>query len=171
MGNNIILIGYRGTGKSSVAELVAASTNRTVFHMDDEITERAGCSIREFVTERGWDAFRDLEAQVAREASALSDTVIDTGGGVVGREDNMACLTASGTVVWLRAAADTIRERIASETGRPSLTGDKSALDEIEDMLQEREPMYEKYASSEVPTDGRTLGEIANDIITIDCGA
>ncbi|MCP4641487.1 MAG: shikimate kinase, partial [bacterium] len=68
---NAVLIGFRGCGKSSIAELVAECTNRSVFRMDDAIGERAGCAIPDFVKEHGWDAFWELESEVAQEAAAL----------------------------------------------------------------------------------------------------
>ncbi len=169
--NNAILMGFRGTGKSSVAELVAMATNREAYHMDDVIVERAGRSIPELVEEKGWEAFRDIETAVAQEAAASSNLVIDTGGGVVLREENMTRLKASGTVFWLSAASDTIRSRIQDDTQRPSLTGMKSSTEEVDELLAERTPLYEQYADHVIHTDGRTLGEIASEIIDIVCGA
>lgn len=166
---NVILIGYRGTGKSSVAELVAVSTDRQVLHMDDSIVERTGCSISAFVAAHGWARFRDLESEVVREAASMSNTVVDTGGGVILREENVEQLKSTGPVFWLRAHATTIKARIQESVDRPSLTGQKSFLDEVEEVLKLREPLYASYADYTVETDNRTLGEIAEDIINILC--
>jgi shikimate kinase len=167
---NAVLIGFRGTGKSSIAELVALCTDRSVYRMDDEIVKRAGCAIPDFVKEHGWDAFWELESEVAQEAAALNDAVIDTGGGVVQRPDNVAQLKATGPVFWLTAHVDTIRERIKEETHRPSITGKKSFLDEVAEVLEARLPMYEDAADHIIETDGRTLGEIADEVVAILCG-
>jgi len=167
---NVVLVGFRGTGKSSVAELVAMATDRGVFHMDATISERAGSSIPEFVERRGWDAFWALESEVADEAAKTKNTVIDTGGGVIRRDENMTSLKSTGSVFWLTAHATTIKERIRDETHRPSLTGRKSFLDEVDEILEAREPVYARYADYIIETDGRTLSEIANDIIHIVCG-
>jgi shikimate kinase len=167
---NVVLIGYRGTGKSSVAELVAATLDYEVVHMDDLICERTGKSIPELVEEKGWDAFFDEESRVAQEVGARDGVVVDTGGGVIRREENMAHLTRNGMVFWLRAAAETIRSRIQDDTNRPSLTGKKSFVEEVDEVLQGREPVYEQYADHVLETDGRTLGDIANDVVEIVCG-
>jgi shikimate kinase len=153
-----------------VAELVALCTNRAVFRTDDAVVERAGCSIPEFVEQHGWDAFWDLESAVVAEASRLRDVVIDTGGGVVRRPRNMALLKESGQVFWLTAHADTIKDRIKEDGGRPSLTGERSLLEEVADVLEARLPLYQEHADHVIETDGRTLGEIADEIVRILCG-
>lgn len=168
---NVVLIGYRGTGKSSVAELVAMCSNMQVYRMDDEIERRAGCSIVELVREKGWDEFRRVEEEVAREAGALDNYVIDAGGGVVQRPDNVAALKANGALFWLTASADTIKERIAGDAARPPLTGGKSILEEVDEMLAARLPLYAEAADHVIETEGRTLGEIANEIVDIVCMA
>ncbi|HOJ31949.1 MAG TPA: shikimate kinase [Candidatus Hydrogenedentes bacterium] len=167
---NIILIGFRGTGKSSVAELVAMATNRDVFHMDSAIAELAKCPTAQFVKEKGWEAFWELEQRVAQEAAQKQNTVIDTGGGVIRHEDHMAALKKTGVVFWLTAQPSTIRERLSEFKDRPSITPHRSFLDEVEEVLEAREPFYAQYADHQIPTDNRTLGEIANDIIQIVCG-
>lgn len=167
--DNVILVGFRGTGKSSVAELVALATNRSVYHMDDAISSRAGCSIAEFVERYGWETFWKLEADVVAEVAERRGLVIDTGGGVVRHEEGMRRLKASGAVFWLTARPSTIKERIRQETERPSLTGRKSFLDEVEEVLEAREPLYSRYADHVVETDGRTLSEIAQEIIELMC--
>ncbi len=167
---NIVLIGFRGTGKSSVAELVAMATHLDVIHMDEEIVRRAGCSIPGFVHSHGWEAFWDIESQVAENAASMCGMVIDTGGGVIRREQNMAHLKAHGDVFWLTAPAHIIKERIKDDGGRPSITGEKSFLDEVDEVLEVREPLYAQYADHVIDTDGRTLGEIAQSILDVVCG-
>ncbi len=166
---NIVLIGFRGVGKSSIAELVALCTNRTVFRVDDEVEGRAGYSISEIVKRYGWERFWELESQVCAEAAAMKDTVIDAGGGVVQRPENVAALKASGTFFWLTAEADTIKERIQHDGGRPSITGKKSFIEEVEEILEARLPLYEAAADHVIQTDNRTLGEIADQIVEIAC--
>ena len=166
---NIVLIGFLGGGKSSIAELVALCTNRTVFRVDDEVERRAGYSISEIVKRYGWERFWELESQVCAEAAAMKDTVIDAGGGVVQRPENVAALKASGTFFWLTAEADTIKERIQHDGGRPSITGKKSFIEEVEEILEARLPLYEAAADHVIQTDNRTLGEIADQIVEIAC--
>ncbi len=167
---NAIIIGFRGTGKSSVADLIAMCTNRTALHMDEEIVKRAGSPIPEIVRNYGWETFWDLESLVATEASMLRNAVIDTGGGVIRRHTNMEQLKATGRVFWLTAEIGTIKERLRDQTDRPSLTGKKSFLDEVEEVLQGRIPLYRMYADHEVRTDGRTVSEIANEVVHLLCG-
>ena len=165
--NNIVLIGYRGTGKSSVADRIARATGRAVMHMDAEIVARAGRSIPDIVAAEGWPAFRDIESAIVREAALLTDCVLDTGGGVVEREENMRLLKQSGVVFWLQAAPDAIRARIGDAGDRPSLTGETSFTDEIDRVLARRTPVYARHADHAVATDGRTPDEIAQEILDI----
>ncbi len=165
--NNIVLIGYRGTGKSSVADRIARATGRAVLHMDAEIIARAGRSIPDIVAAEGWPAFRDIESAIVREAALLADCVLDTGGGVVEREENMRLLKQSGVIFWLQAAPDAIRARIGDAGDRPSLTGETSFTDEIDRVLARRTPLYARHADHAVATDGRTLDEIAQEILEI----
>ena len=80
---NIILIGYRGTGKSTVGQVLAARLGRQLISTDAEVVKRAGRTIPEIVTLHGWEHFRDLESQVCQELSGRADLVIDTGGGAI----------------------------------------------------------------------------------------
>ena len=168
---NIVLIGFRGVGKSSIAELVTMCTDRTVFRVDDEVEKRAGYPISEIVSRYGWARFWELESAICAEAAALKDTVIDAGGGVVQRPENVALLKTNGTFFWLTAEADTIKERIQNDGGRPSITGKKSFIEEVEEVLEARLPLYEAAADYVIRTDNRTLGEIADEIVEIACTA
>ncbi|MBN2311471.1 MAG: shikimate kinase [Candidatus Hydrogenedentes bacterium] len=168
---NAILIGYRGSGKSSVADVIAACTNRTVYHMDEAIAQRAGCGARQLVAEQGWDRFWALEAEVAQEAARLDNAVIDTGGGVIQRPENMLRLKATGPVFWLTAHVDTIKERIKDEADRPSLTGNRSFLEEVDEVLDARLPLYAHYADHLIETDHRSVSDIANDIVQMLCSS
>lgn len=168
---NIVLIGFRGVGKSSVAELVALSTNRSLLRIDDEVEKREGCSIAEIVQRQGWQRFWELETAVCAQAAAMTNTVIDTGGGVVQRPENVAALKTNGTFYWLTAEADTIKDRIKHDENRPSITGAKSFIEEVEEVLEARQPLYEAAADYVIPTDGRTLSEIAAEIVDIACAS
>lgn len=167
---NLVLIGYRGTGKSSVAELVGVTLSMPVLHMDDEVVRLVGCSIPEFVEQHGWDAFADLETQVVTEAARKENTVIDSGGGVVRRSRNMAMLKQNGTIFWLTAGVETIKERIKNESEeRPPLTDAASPVEEVEEVLYARLPVYAEYADHIIETENRTLGEIAGEIVQLSC--
>ena len=161
---NIVLIGYRGTGKSSVGQLLAERSGRTLMSTDAEVVRRAGWSIPEIVTQHGWDHFRDLESEVCRDLAGKDQLIIDTGGGAILRQDNVDHLKAKGIVFWLTAEVATISRRIGGDTQRPSLTGAKSFIEEIEEVLRERTPTYRAAADHTIATDGKTVVEIADAI-------
>ncbi|MGQ0665977.1 MAG: shikimate kinase, partial [Nitrospiraceae bacterium] len=135
---NVVLIGYRGTGKSTVGRIVAARLGRSVVSTDAEIVRIAGQTIPEIVAQQGWDYFRDLESQVCRELAGRDGLVIDAGGGAILRAQNVEALKRTGIFFWLTASVDTIARRIGRDTQRPSLTGTKSFVEEIQEVLRER---------------------------------
>lgn len=161
---NLVLVGYRGTGKSVIARRLARMLGRRVVSLDNEIVRRAGKRIPQLVAERGWDHFRDLEEQVCRHFAAEDGQILDCGGGVVEREANVAALRERGRVFWLRATPATIVARIGRDSNRPSLTGEKSFTEEVREVLQRRTPLYQAMAHDVIDTDGRTLDDIAAEI-------
>ena len=94
---NIVLIGYRGTGKSTVGRLLAARLGRELVSTDAEIVKRAQRTIPEIVAQQGWDYFRDLESDICRELASRDQLVIDTGGGAILRAQNVEALKKDGT--------------------------------------------------------------------------
>ena len=163
---NVVLIGYRGTGKSAVAHRVAKALGLVVVSLDAELVEAARKSIPEIVSERGWPGFRDLEEEVVRTFAACDGQVLDCGGGVVERENNHETLRRCGWVVWLTATVETIARRIADDDQRPSLTG-RSFTDEVAEVLERRTPLYRQLAHHEVATDDRDLDAIASEIVRL----
>lgn len=162
---NIVLIGYRGTGKSSVGKLLAERLGRELVSTDAEVIRRAKLAIPDIVKRFGWDRFRDLESEVCLELSGKDRLIIDSGGGVVLRQQNVDRLKANGVLFWLTAEVRTITERIGGDTQRPSLTGVKSFTDEIEAVLRERQPRYKAAADHVIQTDGRSLIQVAEAIL------
>ena len=161
---NVVLVGYRGTGKSAVACQLADRLGLHVVSLDEELQRKAGKSIPEIVQERGWSGFRDLEEDVVRTFAALDGQVIDCGGGVIERESNFETLRAAGPVVWLKASPQTIVARISGDDQRPSLTGTKSFTDEVVEVLTRRTPLYQRIAHHTVDTDDRTIEEVADEV-------
>lgn len=159
---NIVLIGYRGTGKSEVGQEISQLAGMDYISMDSEIVQRAGKSIPEIVEESGWEHFRDIESELAAELSERDNLIIDTGGGVIERRENIKNLKRNSTVVWLKAEVATIVERISGDTQRPSLTGGKSFTDEVSEVLERRTPLYASASDFEVVTDDKTPLEIAH---------
>jgi len=164
---NIVLIGYRGTGKSSVARMLSKKLIMSVFNMDDEITKKAGMSIPEIVEKFGWDSFRDMESEIAEQVSNLDNHIIDTGGGVILRDKNVKNLRKNSKVFWLKADITTIVERIKHGTHRPSLTDGKSFVDEIEEVLTQRKEKYEKAANYIIDTSKLSPSDVAKKIVSL----
>ncbi len=164
---NLILIGYRGAGKSSVGRLLAERLGWDLISTDAEIVRKAGLPIPDIVQRFGWDHFRNLESAVCRELADKDHLIIDTGGGAILRPQNVENLKATGSLVWLTVEVRTIIERIGGDTQRPSLTGAKSFTDEVEEVLRERQPKYQAAADHIVATDEKSLSEVADTIMAL----
>ena len=164
---NIVLIGYRGAGKSAVGRRLAARLGRKLVSTDAEIVKRAHRTIPEIVARNGWEYFRDVESDICRELADHDQLVIDTGGGAILRTHNIEALKKNGTVFWLEASVETITKRIGRDTQRPSLTGTKSFVDEIQDVLQERTPKYQAAADHVIATDERSIDQLVEAVLTL----
>lgn len=162
----LVLIGYRGTGKSAVGELLAERLRMPCIGMDAEIVRRAGMPIKEIVDNFGWPRFRDMESELVRELSARDNIVVDTGGGVIERAENIEALKGNARIVWLKASVGTIVSRIRSCDERPSLTSGKTFTDEVAEVLERRTPLYESAAQFEIDTDSLTPEQITDRIVS-----
>lgn len=164
---NLVLIGYRGTGKSAVGAIVGERLGMKCISMDEKIVERVGMSIPDFVEKHDWPAFRDVESEIARGLSGVDDVVIDSGGGVIERPENIDALHANGILIWLKASVDVIVSRIEGGTERPSLTGTGGFTDEVAEVLGRRIPKYAAAAQYEIDTDFLTPEQVADRVIEI----
>ncbi|MGH7147331.1 MAG: shikimate kinase [Nitrospiraceae bacterium] len=164
---NIVLMGYRGTGKSTVGRLLAARLGREIVSTDAEIVKRAQRTIPEIVAQEGWEYFRDLESDICRELASRDQLVIDTGGGAILRAQNVEALKKNSTVFWLTASVETIVKRIGGDNQRPSLTGTKSFVEEIQDVLRERTPKYQAAADHSIATDDRSINQLVETLLTL----
>jgi shikimate kinase len=163
----LVLIGYRGTGKSAVGKLLAKRLPMKCIAMDALIVQKAGMSIPEIVDNYGWTRFRDIESEVARELAELDNIIIDAGGGVIERLENIKALQVNSRIIWLKASIDTITSRIQGDTDRPSLTGEKSFTEEVTEVLEQRIPKYQSASQYEIDTDNLTPEQVADRIIEI----
>ena len=163
---NIVLTGYRGTGKTEVSKRLEALTGRARISTDELIVKTQGMTIPEIVERRGWDYFRDAESAVVEEVCARDGLIIDTGGGVILRAKNIQALKRGGVVFWLDAPAQIIRLRIGRDTQRPSLTGTQSFSDEIEKVLAERTPLYKETCDYRIRTDLLSAEQAAKQIFS-----
>lgn len=164
----ITLIGYRGCGKTTVAEALAGRLAWEWIDADAEIERRAGKSIREIFAESGEAAFRRQEREVTAEMLRRDRLVLAAGGGAVMDERTRREVQAAGPVVWLRAAPESLLQRIDADPStverRPNLT-DLDRRSEIEALLAERSPVYAACASIVVDTDGLSVGQIVDCIL------
>jgi shikimate kinase len=165
---NLILIGYRATGKTTLARLLAERLGWDWIDADVEIERRSGKSIARIFAEDGEPAFRDLEVEVTGDLCRRDRLVLAAGGGAPMREENREAMRASGKVVWLLARPETIYARMSGDattaSRRPSLT-DKNGLDEVAHVLAAREPVYRQSAHMTMDTEGRAPEAIVAEIV------
>ncbi len=162
--NNIYLIGFMGAGKTAVARTLSEMTKKEKVDTDDIITERVGKSISDIFSEDGEEYFRKVEREVVSSLTAENDLIVACGGGVIKSEENLAQLKRGGTVVFLYASPETVLERVSRNNRRPLLEGKKN-LSDIKAMMDERMPFYEKAYDIRIDVDGKSLEEIAEEII------
>jgi shikimate kinase len=164
---NIFLIGYRGSGKTTVARALARQIGWEWLDADAELERRAGRSIQQIFAESGEGAFRDWESAVVADLAKLDQHVIALGGGAVMRDQNRQALTGRGKVVWLKASPETLHARIAAdpttEARRPNLTG-QGGLAEIRQLLAQREPIYQACADLVLDAEAHAPDNIAAQI-------
>jgi len=165
---NVVLIGYRATGKTTVARLLAVRLGWEWIDADVEIERRAGKSIARIFAEDGEPAFRDLEADVIRVLCGRQRLVLAAGGGAPLRAESRRVMRDSGRVVWLKALPETILARMSGDVTtaarRPDLT-DRGGLEEIVQLLSQREAVYRESAHVEVDTEEKTPEGIAAEIL------
>jgi len=162
---NIVLIGMRGSGKTTVGKILAQKLGREFIGMDELITQKAGLTIPEMVARYGWSKFRDIEEEVASEVAERDNIVNATSGGVVTREKNVTKLKKMGILVWLNAGIDTLLERIGEDSERPPLVSGRTQREDMELTLNERMPLYQKAADLAIDTEDKTPEEVAEAII------
>lgn len=150
-----------------MGKIVAETLGMKYISMDARIVEKAGMPIPEIVDKHGWPGFRDMETEVARELAQNDKIVIDCGGGVIERPENIDALQVNSRIVWLKASVATIVSRIQGDTQRPSLTGGKSFTEEVEEVLERRTPKYARAANCDIDTDPLTPEQVAEKIIEI----
>ncbi len=165
---SLFLTGYRGTGKTTVAKIVADRLGWQWVDVDDQIEQAEGTTIAAIFAEKGEAAFRDLEEQVVAEICLQEKRIVALGGGAVLRDSTRQRLHEAGPVVWLTASAEVLARRIAGDATtsqrRPDLTK-LSPLDEIRHLLAEREPLYRECATVTVNTEAHSPEEIAEEIV------
>ncbi len=164
-GCRIVLIGFMGSGKTTVGKLLARKLNMSFFDIDDMIREAAGESIGDIFRYRGEAVFRELEKQSAVKASTFENCVIATGGGTLTNAESAKTLKSCGIAVYLHCSADTVYLRTENDgVDRPLLNGtNKKQL--IGALLKSREETYKTYCDIVEENDDITAEECADNII------
>ena len=163
---NIVLIGFMGSGKSTVGRELHKRLGYSLTDMDQLIEETMGKRITEIFKEEGESAFRDFETLQLLEIAKLTDTrhIVSTGGGIVIRPGNRSLLRQLGYVVWLHAPEDEIYRRTSRNNERP-LLNQPDARERIATLMAEREPWYKETAHLKIDTSGLESHEIASGIL------
>ncbi|MEK6983300.1 MAG: shikimate kinase [Nanoarchaeota archaeon] len=161
---NIALIGFRGTGKTTIAKLLARNLDIKLICTDEEIVKRTKISINNFVKKYGWDKLREVESEIIENVSDFDECIFDTGGGIVMRNENIINLKKNALIVLLTADVKTIAIRIKGSKERPALTK-KNFYDEIKDVLQDREIRYKKAADYTIDTSRLSPQEVCDLIM------
>jgi len=158
------LIGFMGVGKTAVGRYLAAVLNRRFVDVDLEVERVTGLGIPEIFARYGEPRFREEEARALARVCQHRGQVIATGGGAVLRPENAEALRRAGVVVWLKADPEAIYRRVGSGGGRPLLAG-ANAQERIRELLAQREPCYRACAHMAVDTTGRSVEEVAAEIV------
>ncbi len=167
-GENLVLIGYMGAGKTSVGKTLAEKTGRAFIDTDELIVEKAGMTIPEIFDREGETGFRNMETSVLEELrNTVSHAVIATGGGAVLKSVNRKYLMETGKTFFLSAEDETVYQRVGTGEGRPLLSGTDELLSKIQKMQKERRPYYESAAAYSVITDQKSVEEITDEILKI----
>jgi shikimate kinase len=162
--SNIVLVGFMGTGKTTVGRLLSEQTGMPLVDMDTQIEQRTGKSITEIFATDGEARFRELERELVRELSARGGQIVSTGGGIVLNPANISDYEQTGLVVCLLASAETVIDRVKHDTARPLLAGDKQ--ERIVRLMEERRPLYAAIRHK-IATDGLSPESVAGQIIDL----
>lgn len=165
---HLFLTGYRGTGKSTVARLLAQHLTCPLWDVDREIEQRSGKTIKSIFENEGESAFRQLEAEAIQDLASREPSVIALGGGAILRDDNRQVLRRTGLCVWLTASPETLASRIQGDSGsrdnRPALTSAQTMIEEVRTVLNERTRYYAEAADMECSTESITPEAVAEQI-------
>ena len=164
MKQHIYLIGFMGTGKTTISHKLQQLTQAEEVDMDAWIVEKNGMSINDMFDKYGEAYFRDRETDAIREIAGYAPAIVSCGGGAVLREENTHIMKESGRIVLLTATPKTVYERVKDSTDRPLLNGNMN-VEHIANLMEKRRKVYEEASDIQVETDGKTPHEIAKEIL------
>jgi Shikimate kinase len=164
---NIVLIGYRATGKSTVGRILSAKLKIAFWDTDAMVEKSMAMPIKEIVALHGWDFFRAKEKETIKTLTQKGACVIATGGGVVLAQENIDLLKQAGVIIWLNAPLQDIVDRLNKDAQRAAIRPQFTAgniFQETVDMMKQRIPLYEKAADHTVDTADKSAADVTTEI-------
>ena len=161
---NLFLIGFMGTGKTTVAAWLSARLGWSLVEMDDLLENQEGQRISQVFADRGEDYFRQQESRLLERICQGQRQVVSCGGGVPLKEENRVLLGRFGRAVWLTASPETILERVKRDENRPLLQ-ERKTPESIAALLESRQEAYQQAAYWRVDTEGKTIPRIGEEIL------
>ena len=161
---NLMLIGFMGTGKSTIAAKIRNVLQIEQIEMDALIAEEAGMSIPEIFETFGEAHFRDLETEMLRKFKEKKPVVVSCGGGAVLRDENIEIMKGQGKIILLTATPETIYKRVKNSNDRPVLNGNMN-VEYISELMEKRRARYEMAADITITTDNKNADEICKQIL------
>jgi len=165
MKTSIALIGFMGTGKTAVGRALAARLDKEFVELDDLIEQKEGKPISEIFRRDGEIAFRELEIEVTRQVAGKKNLVVACGGGIVLNKVNIDRLRSESVIVYLTASAAVILERVSGAGGKRPLLDVPDQARRIEELLEFRQPFYERAADIKIDTSRLDVAAVAEQII------
>lgn len=162
---NLFFIGFMGCGKTTVSQYLTEYFHLNYMEMDQELVRREGMTIQEVFAMHGEQYFRDKETDLIYELEGMKNTIVSCGGGAVLRKENVESMKKSGKVILLTASPEELYQRLKDTTDRPLLKG-RMSVEGIGGLLEERRPRYEAAADLVIRTDGKSVQQIASEIVS-----
>ena len=161
--HNLFLTGMMGSGKSATGKVLASFLNLEFADMDTEIEKREKRAIPEIFATAGEAYFRYVESEVLKDLCRRENHVFATGGGIILNEENVLCMRKSGMIILLKASAETLWQRLRYSKDRP-LLNKPDPFGAIQQILNDREDLYQKACDLSVSTDGKIAEDVATEI-------
>jgi shikimate kinase len=162
----IVFVGPMGAGKTTIGKILAKELGFDFYDSDKEIERRTGANIPWIFDVEGEQGFRDRECQAIKDLSDLKNIVLATGGGAMMRQENRACVKANGFVVYLNTSVDQQYKRTHKDKNRPLLQGDKDPREVLQNLYEQRDPIYREVADFVIDTDRKSMKNIVRDIVS-----
>lgn len=162
--NHIFLIGFMGSGKSTVAKYLSSAYQMKQIEMDEQIEKDEGRSISSIFEKEGEEYFRTLETELLKSLDPRETFVVSCGGGAAVKEENVREMKEKGRIILLSAQPETVYVRVKNSHNRPLLEGNMN-VSYIKELMDKRQKLYERAADFQVKTDGRTAEDIGEEII------